>query len=63
MLIPLLFAHERRALREALRRDECRELRRAGSDPAWADWHRQNARLSRRLAELIDTDPEPTDSA
>ncbi|MGB7480564.1 MAG: hypothetical protein WA924_09565 [Burkholderiaceae bacterium] len=48
-----LFEHEVLALVEALRRDECRELRRAASDSEWADWHKQNALLSRRLLYLI----------
>jgi len=57
--IPVLFAHERLALREALRRDECRELKRAATDPEWADWHKQNARFSRRLLELVEPSAEP----
>lgn len=54
-LIPLLFAHERRALREALHRDACRELKRAASDHEWAEWHEYNARQSRRLLKLIES--------
>ena len=53
-LPPTLFMHERLALSEMLRRDECRELKRATTDPRWADWHQQNARLYRRLLDLID---------
>ncbi|HZW20184.1 hypothetical protein [Noviherbaspirillum sp.] len=58
-LIPALFDHERLALREALRRDECRELKRAATDPEWADWHKQNARFSRRLLGLVESAGEP----
>jgi len=57
--IPFLFAHERLALGEALRRDECRELKRAATDPAWADWHMQNARFSRRLLGMVESAGEP----
>jgi len=53
-LISTLFTHERRALAEALHRDECRELVRAQTDPKWADWHKYNARLTRRLLDLIE---------
>lgn len=58
-LIPVLFAHERRALCAALYRDQCRELQRATTDREWADWHEQNARLSKRLLVLIEALGEP----
>lgn len=54
-LISVLFQHELCALKDALQRDECRELQRVASNPEWAEWHRQNARLSRRLIDLIDS--------
>lgn len=53
-LLTHLFAHERTALIEALRRDERRETEQATTNPEWEQWHKHNARLSRRLLNLLE---------
>jgi hypothetical protein len=53
ILPSILFPYEQTALIEALRRDERRELERAEHEPKWKHWHMENARLSRRLLDLI----------
>ena len=54
-LIPILLRHERRALKDALHRDEWRVLERLTIKPEHAAWLQQNARLSRRFLALIES--------
>ena len=49
-----LMQHEVEALLAALRRDMRAEEDAAAADPQWADWHRNNARLDKRLLETLN---------
>jgi hypothetical protein len=49
-----LLPDEFESLMEALRRDIRSELGKSVSDPAWADWHRSNARKAVRILEAIN---------
>jgi len=49
-----LFAYQKEALLAALHRDMQCELRKAASEPQWADYHRLNARMLNSILEVLN---------
>ncbi len=49
-----LYEHEKEALLAAIRRDYREETHKIHTDPQWADFHRQNARMDIKLLESLN---------
>jgi hypothetical protein len=57
-----LFAYEHLALLEALRRDLKTQRELADRPGRWAEWHRYNARMVKRLLDAINPKRRATDA-